>query len=111
MKRRPVTQRLIPVTTEQALIDRARRCRRRGEQRRALVALREACLRAAEDPRLWCLYGALCWQGRRREEALHAFRQSLWFRERQGDELRARVIRALVARIEQGDDWDDLRAA
>lgn len=95
---------------EQTLLRRARRCARKGDDRKALVALREACMSAGNDARLWALYGAQCWRARRGAEALHAMQQSLWFRVRSRDERRARVIRALIAQIEAGVSGE-LRAA
>lgn len=99
-----------PVDREQTLLRRARRCVRKGDERKALVALREACLSAGNDARLWALYGSQCWRARKVDEALHAMRQALWFRERSRDEKRARVVRALIARIETGVSGE-LRAA
>ena len=99
-----------PASREQTLLRRARRCVRKGEDRKALVALREACLSAGNDARLWVLYGTHCWRARKVDEALHAMRQGLWFRERSRDERRARVVRALIAQIESGVSGE-LRAA
>jgi hypothetical protein len=100
MRKRP--EPAAPVDREQTLLRRARRCARKGDDRKALVALREACLSAGTDARLWVLYGAACWRARKADEALRAMRQALWFRERNRDERRARVVKALIARIESG---------
>lgn len=108
MRAKPAPQ--PSVDREQTLLRRARRCVRKGEDRKALVALREACLSAGTDARLWVLYGVHCWRARKVDEALHAMRQGLWFRERSRDERRARVVRALIAQIESGVSGE-LRAA
>jgi Flp pilus assembly protein TadD len=42
-----------------SLVDRARRLRKKGDSRKAIVALREACLREEENAAIWTLYGAL----------------------------------------------------
>ena len=83
---------------------------RKGDDRKALVALREACLSAGTDARLWVLYGVACWRARKADEALRAMRQALFFRERNRDERRARVVKALIAQIESGVSGE-LRAA
>jgi hypothetical protein len=75
-----------------------------------MLALREACFSAGDDPRLWVLYAVQCLRARRRDEALRALRQSLWLRERQHDERRACVLRAFIAQVESGDGHE-LRAA
>lgn len=84
---------------EQALLRRARRFRRRGEHRRALLALRTACFENRGDPRLWTLYAAGCARLRRRDEAALALRQALWLRKRLHDTARARVTLALIERL------------
>jgi Flp pilus assembly protein TadD len=99
-----------PSEREQSLLRRARRCGRKGEDRKAMVALREACFSAGNDARLWVLYGVHCWRALKRDEALRALRQGLWFRERNRDERRARVVRALIEQIESGA-VGELRAA
>jgi Flp pilus assembly protein TadD len=85
---------------EQALLRRARRFRRRGEHRRALLALRTACLENQGDPRLWTLYAAECARQHRRDDAAHALRQALWLRKRSRDAARARVTRTLIERLD-----------
>lgn len=83
-------------------LDQVRRLRRRGEERRALLVLREVCFKASGDARLWTLYAAQCWRIGRRDDAKQAFRQALWLRQRAHDEPRARVLRALLKSAEQG---------
>lgn len=76
-----------------------------------MLALRECCYLAREDPRLWTLYGVSCWRARRRDDALMALRQALWLRERRKDLSRARVLRTLLQRIEAGERPVRRRAA
>lgn len=102
--------RTVQLSDEQVLLQRAKRCARRGNDRKSMLALREACFAAREDPRLWALYAAQCLRTRNREEGLRALRQSLWLRERKHDERRARVLRIFIAQVESGST-DRLRAA
>ena len=73
-----------PIVRER--LGQARRRRAKGDQRRALVLLREACCLAEDDPVLWTLYGVQSWRSNRRDEARQAIRRALWLRERLGDE-------------------------
>ncbi|MFO0662254.1 MAG: hypothetical protein U0165_20850 [Polyangiaceae bacterium] len=84
-----------------ALVEKARKLRRKGETRKAVVALREACLVSENQPSVWCLYGALLAEIGKREEAENAFRQALWLRKREGDIARARVTQTLLDRVSQ----------
>ncbi|MFZ5892083.1 MAG: hypothetical protein ACOY0T_13590 [Myxococcota bacterium] len=98
-----------PSQAEDVLLRRAQRLSRQGDDRKAMLAAREACFASPQDARLWALYGALCFRARRREEALHAFGQSLWIRQRAKDERRVKVVRKLIEQVELGAD--ELRAA
>lgn len=92
-------------------LQQARRRRSRGDHRRALVLMREACCLATNDPVLWTLYGVQCWRGNRRDEARQALRQALWLRERMHDERRAHVLRGLLLGIESACAQQAVRAA
>lgn len=78
---------------------RARRARRRGERRQALVALREAALLAETDPALWALYGSACAQVSRSAEAEYALKQALYLLQRRHDTRRASSLRQLLGRL------------
>jgi Flp pilus assembly protein TadD len=108
MRRRRIPS--APINHEQLLLGRARRCTRKGEDRKAMLALREACFGNGQDARLWVLYGVQCFRARRRDEAVHALKQALWLRQRAHDDARARVIRALIAQAED-ETATTLRAA
>jgi Flp pilus assembly protein TadD len=84
-------------------LSRARRCRRRGEERRAMLLLREACFEQSDDARLWTLYGVQCARLGRRDDAIHALGQARWLRERARDTRRAAVTHALLERVLQGE--------
>jgi Flp pilus assembly protein TadD len=100
-----------PEPTVDGRVQQARRWRRRGDDRKAMLLLREASFQAGDDARLWTLYAAQCWRMRRHDDARQALRQALWFRERAGDVARGRVIRALLLAAEAGDSRAELRAA
>jgi Flp pilus assembly protein TadD len=89
-------------TPEELLLRRAKRHARRGEGRKAMLAVKEACFLAPKDARLWALYAYHCWNQRRTEEAADAMRQAIFLRERARDERRADVLRRLLEKIEQG---------
>jgi Flp pilus assembly protein TadD len=90
---------------EQALLRRARRHRRRGEHRKAMLALREACYASRADARLWTLYAMSCLRAGRANDGSQALRQALFLRQQDRDEARVRVTRQLM------DRFGDRRAA
>ncbi|MGC4087432.1 MAG: hypothetical protein QM756_05990 [Polyangiaceae bacterium] len=96
-------------SSEDVLLRRAQRFSKKGDDRKAMLAAREACFASPKDARLWALYGSLCFRARRRDEALHAFGQSLWLRKCDKDERRVRVVQKLIEQVELGAD--ELRAA
>jgi hypothetical protein len=66
--------------------------------RKALVALREACLVDEYDAATWTLYGALLVHEGRLLDGRQALRHAVWLRRRAGDGARARSTEALLAR-------------
>lgn len=91
-----------PVQPQHDRLHQVRRMRRRGEDRKALLILREECFRASSDARLWAMYAAQCWRMGRREDTCQALRQAIWYRERAHDVGRVRVLRALLSAAETG---------
>lgn len=85
-------------------VERARRQAGRGDERRAMLILREACFAAESDAALWVHYGLSCLRARRRDEGLRALAHALWLRERERDEARARVMRDIIAHLKRGDE-------
>ncbi|HET9958594.1 MAG TPA: hypothetical protein VFQ61_29065 [Polyangiaceae bacterium] len=109
MPKRPAqTAVLDPV---EQLVARARRMRSKGEAKRSLTLLREACCLAEQDARLWTLYSIQCWRLGQRNEGRRALRQALWLRERERDESRVRVLKQLLLAMESACAPDELRAA
>jgi hypothetical protein len=83
-------------------VERARRQSERGDERRAMLILREACFAAESEPALWVHYGLSCLGARRREEGFRALGQALWLRERARDQRRAGVMRDLIGHLSSG---------
>ncbi|MBE7480766.1 MAG: hypothetical protein HS104_12390 [Polyangiaceae bacterium] len=104
-------QRPAPRPAETDLLARARRHRRRGEHRRAMLVMREACYRVLDDARLWTLYAVACVRAGRRDEAVSALKQAVWLRERDRHVDKARVTLALLAGLLAGDDAFRVAAA
>jgi len=86
----------------EALIRRSRRCRQRGERRRALVLLREACALDETRPRTWALLGACLARMGRHEEASASFERARWLQARAGEKARAAVT-ARLAEVGRAD--------
>lgn len=83
-------------------VERARRQSERGDDRRSMLILREACFGAESQAALWVHYGLSCLRVRLREEGLRALAHSLWLRERAREHARARVLRDLIAHLSVG---------
>jgi Flp pilus assembly protein TadD len=83
-------------------VARARRQSERGDERRAMLILREACFAAESDAALWVHYGLSCLRARRRDEGLRALGHALWLRERARDYTRVQVMRDLIAHLSGG---------
>lgn len=88
-----------PVDPVEELIARARRSRTKGDLRRALVLLREACSLDEWRARSWTLNGALLEKIGQRAEAARAYRQARWLRSRAGERSRVDVLDRLIARV------------
>ncbi len=110
-RRNQIPATLLVQTPEERLLARARRARRRGKHRRAMLALREAACVQGDDARLWTLYAAQCLRAGHRDEAVQALRQATWLRQRARDTLRARVTRLLLEQVSHGEGVDHLHAA
>jgi len=93
---RPVASLDDPV---EALIARSRRARSKGEGRRALVLLRQACALDEWRARSWTLLGVLLAREGAGDEAARALNQARWLRARAGDAPRAVATARLAARL------------
>jgi hypothetical protein len=71
-----------------SLMSRARKWRKRGDIRKAVVALRELCLRDESCARSWTIYGTLLVQMGRKSDGVQALNHAIWLRKIQGDKPR-----------------------
>ena len=91
-----------PVDRAVVLRRRAQRHARRGEYRKAAVALRQVvALRG--DAVSWVSLGSMLCLSRRPTEAVDAFRHGLWLHRRAGADGRARTVARLILRIAPDD--------
>jgi Flp pilus assembly protein TadD len=90
---------LGPSDPVEARIVRARKLRSKGDRRRALVLLREACALDAWRARPYAILGALCVELGLREEAARAFKQACWLQSRAGEHRRAEVTAKLLEEL------------
>ena len=77
---------------------RARRFARKGEYRKAALALREHAAREG-DAASWVALGAMLRRARRIPEALNAFKQGMFLHRRAGAEARARTVARLIVEL------------
>lgn len=97
MARRPEAQRTE--MEHDALCRRAWRHRRRGDERRAMLMLREAAHRNEADARLWTLYGVQCVRAGCPDAAETALEHAVWLRTRNHEPRKAQVTRDVIARL------------
>lgn len=83
----------------EALIARARKQRGKGDVRRTLVLLRQACALDEWRPRSFTLLGVHLAREGMVDEAIRAFRQARWLRIRAGEKARAAVTERLAAQL------------
>ena len=89
-----------PADPIEALIARSRKVRAKGDPRRALVLLRQACALDEWRARTWTLLGAYLGRAGEVEEAQRALKQARWLRARAGDTARAAATARLAERLE-----------
>jgi hypothetical protein len=82
---------------------RARRATRKGDHRKAAVALRE--LVALEgDAKSWTLLGDTLKRARRPREAIRALKQACWLHRQAGADLRARTVARMLVELDPFDE-------
>ena len=89
---------IAPIDSVEQLVARARRLWTRGEIRRSLSMLREACNEDEWRARTWTILAARLVEAGLRDEAAQAFSRARWLRKRAGDGARAAVTEQLAAR-------------
>jgi Flp pilus assembly protein TadD len=82
-----------------AMCRRAWRHRRRGDERRAMLLLRDAAHRDESDARIWALYGVQCGRAGYLEAAARALGHAVWLRVRRKEARKAQVTRDVMARV------------
>ena len=95
----PATEGTDAVERARDLTTRAHRLRRRGELRRALVALREACGLDEHHPARWLWLSYVLGLLGKRDEAAQAMKQALFLRQRNGEKGKVNVIRGLLLQL------------
>ncbi len=85
-----------PADPIETLIARSRRERARGDTRRAVVLLRQACALDEWRARTWTLLGATLARTGANDEARQALNQARWLRARAGEKARADVTARLA---------------
>lgn len=88
-----------PDDAVEVLVARARRLRRRGDTRRSLVLLRQACALDEWRARTYTLLGVQAAHEGLVAEATQALKQARWLRARAGDKARAAVTARLVTEL------------
>jgi Flp pilus assembly protein TadD len=88
-----------PSDRVEVLIARARKCRAKGDVRKALVMLREACALDEWRARTWTLLGVFLAELGHAGEAAQALKQARWLRARAGERSKAAVMDQLIARL------------
>jgi Tfp pilus assembly protein PilF len=83
----------------EVLIVRARKTRARGDTRRAIVLLRQACALDEWRARTWTILAALLAAEGIHGEAAQAFKQARWLRLRAGEKARAAITERLASRL------------
>ncbi len=89
----------IALDAVETLIARSRRVRDKGDVRRAVVLLRQACALDEWRARTWTLLGAFLASTGAAEEAGQALNQARWLRARAGEKARAAVTERLAERL------------
>lgn len=91
---------------EELLGRRARRLARKGQYRKAALALRQLAA-LTQEPAHWVAMGAMFARARRVAEAIDALRQGLWLHRQRGAAARARTVARMIVAL----DPQDVRAA
>ena len=81
---------------------RARRHAKKGDTRKAILALRESVALEA-TPQAWTRLGGALMQARREREALDALRQAAFLFRREGMLGRARAVARMILRLDPAD--------
>ena len=78
---------------------RAYKLRRRGELRKSVLCLREACGLDEANAARWMILGVRFAELGKRDDAERSMKQSLFLRERAGEKAKANVVRGLLLKL------------
>ncbi len=81
-----------------AALNQAKRARRRGKHRQAMLLLRKAAFQEHENAALWTRYALSCVRDGRTDEAKKAFSQAIWLDRKHGNHRRAAVTETVAER-------------
>lgn len=90
------------VEQSQVLKRRAQRFARRGDYRKAALALRERCALTG-DASAWVALGDMLRRARKPREAVTALKQGLYLHKQAGAQGRARTVARMIVAL---DPWD-----
>jgi len=90
------------VALGQTFCRRAWRHARKGDYRKAVLALRELAAITGQAKN-WVRLGDMLLRAQRNEEALDALRQAMWLHRRIGSEGRARTVARMILRVDPKD--------
>lgn len=85
-----------------AALNQAKRARKKGNHRKAMLLLRKAAFQEHENAALWTRYALSCLRDGRSDEAQKAFSQAIWLDRRRGNHRRAAVTQQLAERARTG---------
>jgi Flp pilus assembly protein TadD len=92
-----------PPRSEVEIIEaRAQRLVRKGQFRKAALALRKLA-GASDEPRHWVALGHMWKRARRQDQALDALRQGMFLHKRRGASDRARTVARMILELDPAD--------
>ncbi len=101
-RRRIRGKRVTGADHHRALRRRAHRHVRKGELRKAVVALRQLAALGGEA-RHWVALGHVLSRANKHSEAIEAWKQGLWLHKQSGAERRAATVARLILKVDPSD--------
>ena len=101
-RRRIRGKRVTGVDHHRALRRRAHRHARKGDLRKAAIALRQLAALGGEA-RYWVALGAVLSRGNKHSEAIDAWKQGLWLFKQSGANGRAATVAKLILELDPSD--------
>lgn len=101
-RRRIRGKRVTGVDHHRALRRRAHRHARKGDFRKAAIALRQLAALGGEA-RHWVALGSVLSQGNKQTEAIEAWKRGLWLYKQSGADRRAATVARLILEVDPSD--------